>query len=81
MLYQYAEDLSIPPRVESTERTGYLRKDRIGDIETFTDAVRRVASGGSALDPKVVAIFADEQPVGSMRSARTSSATGRRSGW
>ena len=41
----------------STERTGYLLKDRIADIETFTDAVRRVASGGSALDPEVVGML------------------------
>ena len=34
---------------------GYLLKDRVGDIERFTDAVRRVAQGGSALDPDVVA--------------------------
>jgi DNA-binding NarL/FixJ family response regulator len=34
---------------------GYLLKDRVGDAETFVDAVRRVAEGGSALDPRVVA--------------------------
>jgi DNA-binding NarL/FixJ family response regulator len=33
---------------------GYLLKDRIGDIPSFVDAVRRVAAGGSALDPDVV---------------------------
>jgi DNA-binding NarL/FixJ family response regulator len=33
---------------------GYLLKDRVGDLTLFTDAVRRVASGGSALDPEVV---------------------------
>src|SRR3954463_15669419 len=32
---------------ESTRSTGYLLKDRVTDVETFTDAVRRVASGGS----------------------------------
>ena len=40
---------------DGSEGIGYLLKDRIADIETFTDAVRRVASGGSALDPEVVA--------------------------
>ena len=39
---------------DSTESTGYLLKDRIADVESFTDAVRRVADGGSALDPEVV---------------------------
>jgi DNA-binding NarL/FixJ family response regulator len=33
---------------------GYLLKDRVGDIDVFIDAVRRVAEGGSALDPEVV---------------------------
>ncbi len=34
---------------------GYLLKERVGDVATFTDAVARVAAGGSALDPEVVA--------------------------
>ena len=33
---------------------GYLLKDRVGDVGAFTDAIRRVADGGSALDPEVV---------------------------
>jgi DNA-binding NarL/FixJ family response regulator len=33
---------------------GYLLKDRIADVDAFVDAVRRVAQGGSALDPEVV---------------------------
>jgi DNA-binding NarL/FixJ family response regulator len=33
---------------------GYLLKERLGDLTLFTDAVRRVARGGSALDPEVV---------------------------
>ncbi len=33
---------------------GYLLKDRLSDLSVFTDAVRRVAHGGSALDPEVV---------------------------
>jgi DNA-binding NarL/FixJ family response regulator len=56
VLSQYVEETyAFDLLSESTERTGYLLKDRIADIETFTDAVRRVASGGSALDPEVVA--------------------------
>jgi DNA-binding NarL/FixJ family response regulator len=38
----------------SAERVGYLLKDRVADLDQFVDAVRRVASGGSALDPAVV---------------------------
>src|SRR5581483_8951013 len=33
---------------------GYLLKDRVGEVRLFTDAVERVAAGGSALDPEVV---------------------------
>ncbi len=34
---------------------GYLLKDRVADVSDFIDAVRRVARGGTALDPEVVA--------------------------
>jgi DNA-binding NarL/FixJ family response regulator len=39
---------------ESPERLGYLLKDRVGDVEEFAGTLRRVAAGGSALDPEVV---------------------------
>jgi DNA-binding NarL/FixJ family response regulator len=39
---------------ESAEGVGYLLKDRVSDVAEFTAAVRRVAEGGSALDPTVV---------------------------
>jgi DNA-binding NarL/FixJ family response regulator len=39
---------------DRAEGVGYLLKDRVSDVIGFTDAVRRVAAGGSALDPKVV---------------------------
>ena len=38
----------------SAERVGYLLKDRVADFSGFADAVRRVAAGGTALDPAVV---------------------------
>ena len=58
VLSQYVEEAyALDLLSESTERTGYLLKDRIADIETFTDAVQRVADGGSALDPEVVALL------------------------
>jgi DNA-binding NarL/FixJ family response regulator len=47
---QYAIDL-IGARAEGV---GYLLKERVGDLESFIDAVNRVGSGGSALDPEVV---------------------------
>jgi DNA-binding NarL/FixJ family response regulator/class 3 adenylate cyclase len=40
---------------ESAQGLGYLLKDRVGDVDEFISAVRRVAEGGSALDPLVVA--------------------------
>jgi len=36
---------------------GYLLKDRVADIDRFIDAVKRVAEGGSALDPEVVSLL------------------------
>jgi DNA-binding NarL/FixJ family response regulator len=39
---------------ESASGLGYLLKDRVADVDGFVDAVRRVATGGSALDPEVV---------------------------
>jgi DNA-binding NarL/FixJ family response regulator len=37
-----------------TEGVGYMLKDRVSDIETLADGVRRIAAGGSVLDPSVV---------------------------
>jgi DNA-binding NarL/FixJ family response regulator len=39
---------------DGAERVGYLLKDRVADLTMFVDSVRRVAGGGSALDPEVV---------------------------
>ena len=39
---------------EDAAGLGYLLKDRVADVEGFVEAVRRVAGGGSALDPQVV---------------------------
>jgi DNA-binding NarL/FixJ family response regulator len=49
--HRYAIDLIG----SSAEGVGYLLKDRVSDFGAFADAVRRVGSGGSALDPAVVA--------------------------
>lgn len=40
-----------------TERVGYLLKDRVSDVAEFAASVRRVAGGGSALDPAVVSLL------------------------
>jgi DNA-binding NarL/FixJ family response regulator len=39
---------------ETPEGLGYLLKDRVSDVDGFVGALRRVADGGSALDPEVV---------------------------
>jgi DNA-binding NarL/FixJ family response regulator len=55
VLSQYVEvGLALQLLSESAERVGYLLKDRISDVRDFTDAVRRVARGGSAIDPVIV---------------------------
>jgi DNA-binding NarL/FixJ family response regulator len=54
----YATDLLATP-----EGVGYLLKDRISDLEQFATSVRRVADGGSALDPAVVSqLLGNKQP-------------------
>ncbi|WP_162834380.1 response regulator transcription factor [Amycolatopsis circi] len=47
----YAVDLIA----EGTSGVGYLLKERVADVADFLEAVRRVAGGGSAIDPDVVA--------------------------
>lgn len=39
---------------DRAEGVGYLLKDRVADLDEFLDAVRRVAAGGSALDPQII---------------------------
>jgi DNA-binding NarL/FixJ family response regulator len=50
----YEEQYALDLIGESAEGVGYLLKERVGDVEGFTDPVGRVADGGSALDPEVV---------------------------
>ena len=55
MLSQYIEeDYAMDLLREDAAGVGYLLKDRFSDLESFADAIRRVADGGSALDPDVV---------------------------
>jgi DNA-binding NarL/FixJ family response regulator len=56
MLSQYVEDRYLGELLAGgAEGVGYLLKDRLADVERLTEAVQRVASGGSVLDPEVVA--------------------------
>jgi DNA-binding NarL/FixJ family response regulator len=55
VLSQYVEvGLAMKLLADSAEAAGYLLKDRISDVEDFVNAVRRVADGGSAIDPIIV---------------------------
>jgi DNA-binding NarL/FixJ family response regulator len=55
VLSQFLEDRYALDLVgDQPAGVGYLLKDRVGDLHVFLDAVRRVAGGGSALDPEVV---------------------------
>jgi DNA-binding NarL/FixJ family response regulator len=51
----YEEHYAIDLIGERPEGVGYLLKERIGDVESFIDAVTRVAGGGTALDAEIVA--------------------------
>jgi DNA-binding NarL/FixJ family response regulator len=56
VLSQYInESYAVELLQGSAEGIGYLLKDRVSDVSAFTDALRRVGEGGSALDPEVVA--------------------------
>jgi DNA-binding NarL/FixJ family response regulator len=56
VLSQYFEDAYALQLIgERADGVGYLLKERVGDVSVFIDAVRRVAEGGTALDPEIVA--------------------------
>jgi DNA-binding NarL/FixJ family response regulator len=64
---QYATELLA----DRAGGVGYLLKDRVGDIREFMDALRRVARGGTALDPEVVAQLMVRQHADDPLSALT----------
>jgi len=56
VLSQYVEQLYARELLaDGTGGVGYLLKDRVVNAEQFIDAVRRVAAGGTAMDPEVIA--------------------------
>jgi DNA-binding NarL/FixJ family response regulator len=56
LLSQYVEERYLSQLLaDGAGGVGYLLKDRVADVERLSDAVRRVAEGGSVLDPEVVA--------------------------
>jgi DNA-binding NarL/FixJ family response regulator len=69
VLSQYVElGLAMKLLSDSAEGTGYLLKDRISEVAEFVDAVRRVADGGSAIDPQIVSTLLSR--LAHRRSAR-----------
>ena len=55
VLSQFLEDsYAFNLVADGAQGVGYLLKEKVGDLRVFTDAVRRVAGGGSVLDPDVV---------------------------
>jgi DNA-binding NarL/FixJ family response regulator len=56
VLSQYVDEHYVMRLLEDgAEGVGYLLKDRVAEVDRFVESVRRVAEGGSALDPEVVA--------------------------
>jgi DNA-binding NarL/FixJ family response regulator len=71
VLSQYVEPAyAMELLAESAEGVGYLLKDRVSDVDEFVASVRRVAEGGSALDPAVVSQLVGRRrgsdPVGNL---------------
>jgi DNA-binding NarL/FixJ family response regulator len=62
VLSQFLEDAYAFDLVaDGAQGVGYLLKEKIADLRVFTDAVRRIAEGGSVLDPDVVARLVGRQ--------------------
>jgi DNA-binding NarL/FixJ family response regulator len=58
VLSQFAEEAYATELIgDHAKGVGYLLKDRVADVDGFADAVRRVAEGGSALDPEIVQLM------------------------
>ncbi|MFF3437711.1 response regulator [Streptosporangium sp. NPDC002721] len=71
VLSQHVEQLYARELLaDGTGAIGYLLKDRVFNAEQFVDAVRRVAGGGTAMDPEVIAKLlvstARHQPLGAL---------------
>jgi DNA-binding NarL/FixJ family response regulator len=58
ILSQYVEQLYARELLsDGAGEVGYLLKDRVGDVRQFVEAVRRVADGGTAMDPEVISQY------------------------
>ncbi|MBB4705666.1 DNA-binding NarL/FixJ family response regulator [Sphaerisporangium siamense] len=69
VLSQYVEERYATELIgRGAAAVGYLLKERVADVEEFLDAVRRVAAGGTVIDPEVVVqlLSRRREPVGSL---------------
>ncbi|MGY5045085.1 response regulator transcription factor [Streptomyces sp. 900105755] len=71
VLSQHVEQLYARELLaDGSGAVGYLLKDRVFDADQFVDAVRRVAAGGTAMDPQVIQQLlsrrADDRPLGGL---------------
>jgi DNA-binding NarL/FixJ family response regulator len=65
--------------IDSTGGVGYLLKDRVSNVAQFVDAVRRVAGGGTAMDPEVASqLLARREPPLAVLTAREREVLGQR---
>jgi DNA-binding NarL/FixJ family response regulator len=72
VLSQFCEPaFALEPIGDRPEGVGYLLKERVGDVASFTDALARVAAGGSALDPEVVGLMLGRRALGGVLDALT----------
>jgi DNA-binding NarL/FixJ family response regulator len=72
VLSQYVElALAMKLLADSAEGVGYLLKDRIGNVQEFLTAVRRVARGGSAIDPIIVSTLLSRRRSDELLAALT----------
>ncbi len=73
LLSQHVETVHAARLLADNPRgVGYLLKDRVADVDEFVDALRRVGSGGSAIDPEIVATLIgrrrDPDPLANLTS-------------
>lgn len=65
VLSAYVEDRYAGQLVaEGADGLGYLLKERVGDVGAFVDALRRVAAGGTVMDPEVVSQLMSRRATG-----------------
>lgn len=71
VLSQHVEQLYARELLaDGTGGVGYLLKDRVFDADQFVDAVRRVAAGGTAMDPQVIRQLLSRRSAGDQPLAR-----------